>query len=143
MSPQTITVPARQILTLTADAFAAGGSYWRIDPATAVAFSPVALAASAAVVLGPFGQNRVYAAATAAGGISLALGVKDDIQADANETGETKVANFSGFGANLKTIPAGYTATVGANSQAIVYGTFTITGTWVNAGETRIGAWPF
>jgi hypothetical protein len=41
------------------------------------------------------------------------------------------------------TIPAGDTTTLGANSQAVIYGTFTILGTLVVEGEIRFGDWPF
>lgn len=142
MPDPTTRLYAGQTLTLVTDANSSG-LYWRLkqdgtDPQPAVAIS-----ASSTVVLGPFGQDRTYAFSALLGLIVATVGVDDDILADANETGETKIANFSGFGANFKSIPAGYTATVGANSQSILFGTLTVIGTWINAGETRLGPWPF
>ena len=40
-------------------------------------------------------------------------------------------------------IPAGQTGYVPVNSQLAVFGTFTISGSMVIAGEVRFGAWPF
>lgn len=56
-------------------------------------------------------------------------------------------SNFTVLGntmaTNPTTIAAGQTAVVPANSQAIIFGTFTITGTLTIIGEIRFGAWPF
>jgi hypothetical protein len=49
----------------------------------------------------------------------------------------------SGMATNQATVPAGQTVTVPAGSQAIVYGTWTITGTVIIYGEVRNGPWPF
>lgn len=40
-------------------------------------------------------------------------------------------------------IPAGQVGYVPANSQLAVFGTWTITGTAIIAGEVRVGPWPF
>lgn len=44
---------------------------------------------------------------------------------------------------NPTTIASGQTAVIPANTQAIFYGTITVTGTLTIAGEARFGAWPF
>lgn len=44
---------------------------------------------------------------------------------------------------SVSTVAAGSIVTLGANSQAIAYGPFTIYGTLKIYGEMRFGAWPF
>lgn len=44
---------------------------------------------------------------------------------------------------SLKTIPEGQVITLDANSQAAVFGTFTVYGTLRIYGEMRFGPWPF
>lgn len=48
-----------------------------------------------------------------------------------------------GIAASLATVPAGTNVVVPAGSQAIIYGTWTISGTVTIFGEVRNGPWPF
>lgn len=58
-----------------------------------------------------------------------------------DNSGFTLIDN--GIGSSLSTVPSGVTVGVPANSQAVIYGTWTITGTAIVAGEVRVGPWPF
>lgn len=58
-----------------------------------------------------------------------------------DNSGITGLANT--LGTTQSTVPAGVTDTVPAGSQIAIFGTWTISGTVIIAGEARVGPWPF
>jgi hypothetical protein len=135
MSIQTLFLNAGQTLTVTADANSSGIVYRQPASAGGTRFAPVALGPSDTLVLGPFAQYRQYSIDSTAGEMTYAVTVEDLDTEDRDD--------FEGLATNMTTIPTDRTITESADEQLIVYGTFTIIGTFKIGGEVRFGAWPF
>jgi hypothetical protein len=72
---ETVILQAGQVLTITASAFA-GGTVTRLsDAAGSEPFSPVAIAASAVVAIGPFTKTRRYLVVHDQAGHRMALAI--------------------------------------------------------------------
>lgn len=140
---ETLGLLAGYKLTITADAVSSG-SYARLaDIDGNAAETPVAVAVSTSVTIGPFTATRKYALYSDSGALTYSTALDEDLAEDEDLTGTTEIREFSGFAANFTTIPAGRTIVTPANTQAIIYGVFTIAGTFTLGGELRIGDWPF
>lgn len=137
-------LPSVSILTVTADAFSIGTVQRLPQSGEDLTTYPIqSVAAGSTLTLGPFQRARNYEILSTQGTLVYTITTDDDIAADEVETGVTSIDQLSAFAANLTTVPAGRTLATPTNSQAIVYGTFTIAGSLTIGGEIRFGAWPF
>lgn len=136
MHDQTTLLREGQTLTITADAISSGTYYRHAASVGDQPNSPVAVAVSSTVTLGPFAQDRQYSIVSNNGRLSYSASVVD-------LTTPGAIDDFTGLAPNLSTIPAARSVTVSANEQLALFGSITITGTLTIGGEVRFGAWPF
>lgn len=129
MTSRTNLLRAGQTLTITADGFTSG-SYYRVGD------TPIQIARNSVVAIGPFAQDRNYVFESDSGLLSYTMTVADFATPGSAD-------DFSGFASNFSTVPSTRSLTVSAAEQLALFGTITIQGTVTNAGEIRIGAWPF
>lgn len=124
-----ISLGAFQILTVTADV-SSSGSVGRVAPSGIVSNYPVfPVPLGGSLVLGPFTEPRNYFVFSETGLLEITI-------ADADA--QLASPDISVLACSPTTIPAGRLVTVPILSQAVVYGSLTVTGTVLVDGVLRI-----
>lgn len=159
MQSQTFELPAGYLLTITSGVASTGNVRRLAESGSGTTYETTEISALTTTLIGPFDSTRQYILTTDAGEITRSVSQAETTDSSASlaatlsdESGTGAVvfsaaptitkASASGVLANLTTIGSGDSYTIPANSQAVIYDTFTVSGTVTVNGVLRTLDWP-